>query len=812
MRPLPLAALAALAAAALAAAPALRADLCVPPGNVCTANDLVAAVATITGPAACTEGATVQATLRVALSADASLRAASERYDVGFFVGNGGEPPLGGADCTVASLNPLGPPVDPTSGSGPYRNLDGDACGDFLRDDPVTVRDIVLDSLLCRDQDGDGRVDVDLALTWKNPSGSCTDPTDPAELFPEQPSKCRLLTDLDVDILVEPAPSMEVLKTALPVELPEPGGTVSYGVSVVNTSGATDPITVTALVDDLYGDLDGLGTCALPVILQPGEVYSCDFEAAVAGVAGQTVTDVVDAAATDDEGEPLAAAGQASVTLVGAAEPIAGRIRAFKLASPGSVLEPGAPVTMTVLVTNASATRIEITALVDDVAGDLDGRGSCAVPQTLLPRPSLYLCQYRAPVAGAAGDVQVSTVTASGLDESGNPVSDDGTATVAVEDRPATMTIAKGAAPASVLEPGGDVEFTVTVVNTSFTAPLVLDSLVDDVYGDLDGQGSCDLPQSLVPRGGTYECAFTGAVAGPEGSESTDVVTAAATAPGGDPLVVRAGATVAIADLPPSLRVTKTATPTAVTEPGGPVVFAVAVWNTSPADDVGLELLLDSVHGNLDGLGTCSLPQTLPAGGAPYRCQFPAFVGGSGGAEERNVVVAAGFGPELEPVAAQAAAVVDVLDTPPAISVHKTASPILTLPGSPVTFSVIVTNESEADTVDLVELDDDVHGDLDGRGDCSLPQTLAPGESYGCQFTEVVDGALPSAEVDRVTAVALAAGGAGGAAVAQDSAIVLLLGAPNVLEIPALSSLGLALLALLLGAIAARRAGAGPRS
>jgi len=47
--------------------------------------------------------------------------------------------------------------------------------------------------------------------------------------------------------------------------------------------------------------------------------------------------------------------------------------------------------------------------------------------------------------------------------------------------------------------------------------------------------------------------------------------------------------------------------------------------------DLTLTGLSDATVGNLDGLGTCMLPQTIPAGGS-YSCTYPApAVGGGGG-------------------------------------------------------------------------------------------------------------------------------------------------------------------------------------
>ena len=63
---------------------------------------------------------------------------------------------------------------------------------------------------------------------------------------------------------------------------------------------------------------------------------------------------------------------------------------------------------------------------------------------------------------------------------------------------------------------------------------MTISSLTDDVYGNLDGKGTCDVPQTLAP-GASYSCAFTGAVSGNAGSTHTDVVTASGKDDDGNP-------------------------------------------------------------------------------------------------------------------------------------------------------------------------------------------------------------------------------------------------------------------------------------
>ncbi len=73
--------------------------------------------------------------------------------------------------------------------------------------------------------------------------------------------------------------TIEVVKTANQVQLPQPGANVTFDFDVTNTS-ASASLTVTELTDSVFGNLDGQGTCDLtpngqPLVLAPGATYSC---------------------------------------------------------------------------------------------------------------------------------------------------------------------------------------------------------------------------------------------------------------------------------------------------------------------------------------------------------------------------------------------------------------------------------------------------------------------------------------------------------------------------------------------------------
>jgi hypothetical protein len=85
--------------------------------------------------------------------------------------------------------------------------------------------------------------------------------------------------------------------------------------------------------------------------------------------------------------------------------------------------------------------------------------------------------------------------------------------------------------------------------------------------------------------------------------------------------------------------------------------------------------------------------------------------------------------------------VANVTVAPGQIEVRKSAEPEQLLePGGWVTYTFAVENTSQT-TVIVEELDDSVYGPLEqADGTCSLPQTLAPGETYTCTVNAEVIG------------------------------------------------------------------------
>lgn len=213
-----------------------------------------------------------------------------------------------------------------------------------------------------------------------------------------------------------------------------------------------------------------------------------------------------------------------------------------KTVSPSTRPAPGGNFTYTVTVTNDGPDPTTLTALTDSIYGDLNGQGSCATGGLLAPGQS-YACAFVQSFTGVAGDTETDTVTSVTTDASGIPSSASDDATISLT--APSVRVDKTASPTSRPAPGGSFQFSVRVTNTS-PNPATLTSLLDDVYGDLNGSGSCTTG-GIVASQSTYTCAFDGTFNGPAGARETDTVTATLTDVNGNAASASDSATVFIA-------------------------------------------------------------------------------------------------------------------------------------------------------------------------------------------------------------------------------------------------------------------------
>ncbi len=619
----------------------------------CTANDVaIAGVATnpdgthqliIHDDGCAYQGDTVNFTATFDLEVTAK-----ERHDIGIYFATDGDTNFDGAvsgSCSVSTLDYMPDPpwldldgtTDPFPGTNIISNTQ-DTCGDIDKPAHNPLHPTVTLTAVCKDDDNDGFLNLPNCTSWRQ-EGANELCTSPEHAFPGAPSKCRCDSGFNVPISVPPA-ELKVVKTATPTSLAEPGGVVTFNVSVTNTG--VDPnntVTLNTLNDSIYGDITTAGhdniistTCVLPQPIPVDDrnvggvdTYSCSFQVNLSGNSGDSETDIVTAVGTDIHNNSISGQDDATVIITDVLPSIA----VTKTPSVTEVLEPGANVTFTVSIENtslASSDPVTINTLQDSIYGDLSNKGTCNVPQTLQPGQS-YTCSFTELVDGNAGYSETDIVTASGTDDDGNAVSDSDSATVLITDVPSSITLVKTANPILIPEPGGNVTFSVVVNNTSVVDTVTINSLIDNVHGDLNGKGDCSVPQVILP-GQNYSCSFNVYVTGDANTSETDVVTASGTDDDGTNVMAADDATVDFENMAPAASLTKSVVSASVT-------YQVSVRNDSSAESLTLSQLLDDKFGDITQVQgditatNCSVPQTLAVSGQAndsYSCSFTALV------------------------------------------------------------------------------------------------------------------------------------------------------------------------------------------
>lgn len=312
---------------------------------------------------------------------------------------------------------------------------------------------------------------LDLSEVWRY---SCTtqigqDTTNVATVNALDPTEQPVAPAQD-SAFVDVLPVISLTKSASPVTLPEPGGSVTFSVQVQNQS--SEPVTLTSLVDNLHGDLNGQGTCGVPQLLAIGGVYSCAFSVTVSGNAGEVEIDTITATANDDESNLATAQDDAQVTF----SDLPAEIAVIKSADQTLIPKTGADVAYTVTVANLSvADVVTITTLIDSAFGDLTDRtnlpnSDCTAPQ-VLNVGGRYTCIFTTFVTATTpiSETHINVVRAVGVDDDGNPVSNEDDATVPFDDpllvalkSDALLTDADASGTLSV---GDTLRYTIRIVN-----------------------------------------------------------------------------------------------------------------------------------------------------------------------------------------------------------------------------------------------------------------------------------------------------------------------------------------------------------
>src|SRR5206468_3248226 len=117
------------------------------------------------------------------------------------------------------------------------------------------------------------------------------------------------------------------------------------------------PVTLTALTDHVYGNLNGSDGCAVSQTIASCADYTCTFTGSFTGIAGASQTDTVTATAKDDDNTSTSANASATVTLDDAAPTIS----VTKTAVPTHHAKPGGTFCFTVIFPTRPVTDLPVT-------------------------------------------------------------------------------------------------------------------------------------------------------------------------------------------------------------------------------------------------------------------------------------------------------------------------------------------------------------------------------------------------------------------------------------------------------------------
>ncbi|MGR6832658.1 hypothetical protein [Aliivibrio wodanis] len=268
---------------------------------------------------------------------------------------------------------------------------------------------------------------------------------------------------------------------------------------------------------------------------------------------------------------------------------------------------------------------------------------------------------------------------------------------VTIANLPPTILVEKTANPTSVMEPGGWVEYTLTVTNTSGNHDAMLNilSLVDNINGSdftLDQVGDC-VTNSSFDNQVPYSCSFSRFILGDAFTFDEDTITVVAEDNEGDIVESSDNAVVAITNVKSNITLVKTADPTSVDETGDdPTLyrdvnyfFAITI-DSSGVDTVTLKTLIDSSFNDITNdclvIELNQVVQDPPLAlmnmildpGDSIICQYQGSIQGNAGDIHENLATINGIDDDGEEVTASDNALVTFINIEPSIELDLALS------------------------------------------------------------------------------------------------------------------------------------------
>lgn len=281
----------------------------------------------------------------------------------------------------------------------------------------------------------------------------------------------NIASDSDTEIVSvsDENPIVDIDKTALVPNLPEPGGIFTYRLTVTNNS--IEPVTIVSLTDT-SPEAENAIRPYIGTVLQPDQSITVFYN--VTHTEAGIYNNIAEVKVTDNEGNQASDIDTETVTVTD----IRPAVDIVKSAASIVIPEPGGLFNFSLVITNNSVEAITLTGLTDTVTvahPELLPTINSVVGLTLVPGQSITV-NYLVPYFMAGSYLNTATVTAQ--DNEGNIVSDTDFETVTVSDVLPVVNIEKSVDRTSVPEPGGVFNYTLTITNYS-VGPVIITGLTD---------------------------------------------------------------------------------------------------------------------------------------------------------------------------------------------------------------------------------------------------------------------------------------------------------------------------------------------
>jgi uncharacterized repeat protein (TIGR01451 family) len=505
-------------------------------------------------------------------------------------------------------------------------------------------------------------------------------------------------------------PALALKKSASVTSYSAPGTPITYSYKVTNT-GNVD-LTAVSVTDSHVG-LSAVSCPSASLAPAASETCTATYTTTQADVDAGSISNTGTATGTPLTGPAVTATS--SLTISASDSPA---LTLAKTASATSYSAPGTAITYSYLVTNTG--NVDLTAV--SVTDPQSGLSAVSCPSGTLAPAASETCTATYTTTQAdvdAGSIS-NTGTASGTPSTGPAVTATSSLTIPASDTPG-VSVVKSASVANYSAPGTLITYSYLVTNTG-NVDLTAVSVTDPHLGL--SPVSCPSGTLAPAASETCTATYTTTQADVDAGSISNIGTASGTPSTGPAVTATSSLTIPASDAP-ALSVVKTASVANYSAPGVAITYSYKVTNTGNVD-----LTTVSVTDPQPGLSAIGCPSASLAPGASETCtaSYATTQADVDAGSISNIGTASGT-PQTGPAVTATSSLTIPAIVTPALSLVKTASVTsYSAPGTPITYSYLVTNTGNVDLTAVSVTDPHV-----GLSAISCPApSLAPGASETC--------------------------------------------------------------------------------